>query len=104
MSIEIKIIGLNISDARPWENGDRLLAHFDVEVNGFQIRGCQLIRTARRGFIARPPRIEGPHGEKGCIKIIDEQLRGQLCDVVRRKYVAFGGQHGDWDRSSANGA
>lgn len=94
----IKIMGMNIvRDRKPWDNGDRLIAHFDAEVHGFAIFGASLIKTSRHGFVARLPKIENRRGNSRSVDIIDESLRHHLMDAARRAYVAFGGDGGEWE-------
>lgn len=92
----VKIIGMNINDGKPWENGDKLIAFFDCEVRGFRLNGCLLIKTVRGGFTAQVPRAENHRGEVRAVKIIDTQLRHHMMDAARRAYVAFGGTEGQF--------
>ena len=93
----VKITGMNlVSDPKLWDNGDKLLAHFDCEARGFAMSGCLLIKTARRGFIAQLPRAENHRGERRAVRITESQLQHQMMDAARRAYVAFGGKEGEW--------
>ena len=91
----IKINGLNLIDGKPWPNGDKLIALFDCEANGFQLRGCPLIRTARGVFTVQAPRGENQRSvNERAIRIIDPHLRDQLMNAALQAYGAFGGEVG----------
>lgn len=92
----IKITGICLSSWEPWENGDRVLAHIDAEVNGFALAGALLVKTRRGGFVFHMPRTQNHRGAIRSVNIIDSSLRHDVMDAARKAYIAFGGEGGEW--------
>jgi hypothetical protein len=88
----MQITGINIVGAEAWKNGDKLLAFFDIEANGFRIHECLLIRTSRGFLLAQPPRGDRRRGEGRAIEIADSALRAEIAATAHRAFLAMGGR------------
>ena len=86
------ITGLNrITKPKAWQNGDTALALFDVDVRGFNLKHCLLIRrksgalasSMPRGDIEASPRLIYCH---------DLQLLDTITSAAKRAYEALGGK------------
>ena len=86
----VKITGIKLIDKKPWKHGDRLIAAFDCEVNGFAMDACLLIKTKNGELTARIPKVETPQGHGRDIRIIDSQLRQQFKEAASEAYRLFG--------------
>lgn len=80
----IRITGVSVcTSPAPWETGDKLLAHVDIEAGGFAIGGCLLIQRKRGDHYFQLPKIEGRSADRRAVKIIDQDLRTALtCAAV----------------------
>ena len=93
MTDTVKIAGIDLPDTmKPWDNGDRFLAHFDCEVRGFRLNACLLIRTARDTLLAQPPKGDSKRGEARAVQIIDKALRDEIAGAAHRAFLALGGE------------
>lgn len=94
---EIRITGLSmVTKAQPHPSGVQFLAYFDAEVRGFALRGCVLVKTAKNGLVALPPKVEAPDASRRSIAIIDNSLRHQLMMAARDVYRMMGGTEAEW--------
>jgi hypothetical protein len=91
MTDAIKIVSLTLTESKAWDNGDRLLAHFDCELRGFRLNGCILIRASRGGLLAQAPKGDSQRVGVRAIQIIDHSLRASIADAAHRAYLALGG-------------
>jgi hypothetical protein len=88
----MKITSLTIvTNPKDWANGDTLLAFFDVEYAGIQMRDAMLIKGARTGqIIANAPRGENRDGERA-IRIVDHEIKEAMTAAAHSVFVAMGG-------------
>lgn len=89
----MKITSLSIvTKPKPWANGDTLLAFFDVEYAGMQLRDAMLVRGARTGeMLAQPPRGENRIGQRA-VRIIDPDIRDAMAAAAYAAFMALGGE------------
>lgn len=91
MTHSIQIIGLSrVTQQKPNRGGAVILAFFDAEVNGFELRGCALTRTSGGGLVAWPPNLIDENAQR-CIRIANDSLRHSLMLEAREAYRALGG-------------
>lgn len=75
-STPIRITGVSVcTTPEPWDNGDKLLCHIDIEAHGFALKGCLLILRKRGDHYFQLPRIESRGGERRAVRIADHDLR-----------------------------
>jgi len=88
----MKITSLRlVTNPRRWECGDTLLAFFNVNVAGVQMRDCMLIRGGRTGeLIAQPPRGETARGERA-VRFVDPQTRKAISEAAVQAFLDLGG-------------
>jgi len=100
---DVKISGIRVLH-RPREVGERgasILAYFDCTVSGLTLLGCTLVRTGKRGLVANPPTIPGPEAQRRAVFITDNALRHRMMEAARTAYKALGGEHAEWEPSTA---
>jgi hypothetical protein len=95
--MSIKITSITIVDRELTDNGKRLLGFFAIDIDGLCIRGCQLVKTEKRGIAFYPPRIDGPAGELRAVEITDDSLRHKIMTAALDAYRLLGGAYGDWE-------
>ena len=95
--MNIKITSVSIVDRDFADGGKRLLAYFTVDIGGLRIRGCQLMKTAKRGITFYPPRIEGPAGGLRSVEIADDSLHHKIMTAALDAYRLLGGAYGEWE-------
>lgn len=90
----ISVTGL--SRASSVRTGRRIVAHFDVDIVGIQIRGCALIRTENDGVAISTPNVNVDHAQRG-VRIADAALRSAVTFAAREAYRKLGGSDlPDW--------
>lgn len=95
---DIRITGLTFAD-RTFDDGARLIALFDCDLGPIRLRGCSLLKTAKGGFTATPPRGENARDPgRRSVVITDESLRHTMMQAARKAYIAFGGEGGEWTK------
>lgn len=88
---EIIITGLTrVGRPKPNKGGSTILAYFDCEANGFRLNGCALVKTARDGLTAWPPRIETGDPRRA-VDFVSDSLRHEIKMRARDAYRALGG-------------
>jgi hypothetical protein len=92
----MKITSLTVvTKPQTWATGDRLLAFFNVEYAGIQLRDCLLIRGVRTGaLIAQPPKGENRLGERA-VRIIDPDIQKAIAAAAYQAFLALGGAEQD---------
>jgi hypothetical protein len=94
---QVAITGLTrIDRPKPNQGGSSILAWFDCEVVGFALKGCALVRTAKNGLVAWPPKLDSPEGQRRSIAIKDDAIRHAMMINARAVYQALGGTDADW--------
>lgn len=88
---ETKVTALTVARLAPWPNGDRLLAFFDIEIRGFHLHDCLLIRTSRGFLLAQTPKVENKRGSARAVEVVDKILRVQMAEAAHRAFIALGG-------------
>ena len=88
---EVKITSLTIIEAKPYENGDKLLASFDCETRGFRLHDCVLLRAKRGFLLAQAPRGEARRDKVRAIQILDKDLRNAMAEAAHAAFLALGG-------------
>lgn len=95
---DIRITGLMFAD-RTFDDGSRLIALFDCDLGPIKLRGCSLVKTAKKGFVAQAPRGENARDPgKRAITIADDSLRNSMMQAARKMYIAMGGKNGEWTK------
>jgi hypothetical protein len=84
----INIIGINLN--RPHRDGSRIIAHFDVELFGIEIRGCALIRTVKDGVAISTPHLSNQSAQRG-VWFTDVRLNNGVLRAAREAYRRMGG-------------
>lgn len=84
----ISVTGL--SRATSARVGQRIVAHFDVDIVGIQIRGCALIRTENDGVAISTPNVNAERAQRG-VTIVDASLRSAVTFAAREAYRKLGG-------------
>lgn len=93
----VTILGLSrVSNPKPNKGGSTVLAYFDCEANGLSLQGCALVRTAKNGLTAWPPKLEGPESLRRSVSFVDSSLRHTLMMQAREAYRALGGVDAEW--------
>lgn len=92
----MKITSLSIvTTPQNWASGDRLLAFFDIEYAGIQMRDAMLVRGVRtKTLIAQPPKGENRLGERA-VRIIDPDIREAIAAAAHAAFLALGGVEAD---------
>lgn len=94
---EVTITGLTRSTkATPNRAGYRILAFFDCEAGGFNLRGCAFVRTPRNGLTVWPPKLTGQNSERCSV-----QFNPNIC--ARNWSAAPKMPIGRWAAPMANG-
>ncbi|MEF2545954.1 hypothetical protein VQ045_02135 [Aurantimonas sp. E1-2-R+4] len=96
MTDQIKIKGLSIVDQRPNKAGNTIIAFFDCEARGMLLRQCALMRTAKGGLSASPPRVELSSRRCNGVWFMDCALSHAVMDAARTVYIAMGGTMAEW--------
>lgn len=91
MTEQVTITGLT-RVAKPKRNrgGHTILAYFDCEMRGLELRGCALVRTKGGGLVAWPPNMIDDDNRRS-IRIVDDSLRHGMMMYSREAYRALGG-------------
>lgn len=84
----IMITGINLARCR--KQGRRIVAHFDCEIVGIEIKGCALIRTEQDGLTIGLPQLDTLQAQRG-VKIVDNKLRNAVTRAAREAYKKMGG-------------
>ena len=84
----IAITGINLE--RCGKQRRRLIAHFDCEIVGIEIKGCTLIRTEQNGIAIGLPQLDTLAAQRG-VKIVDNRLRAAVTRAAREAYQKMGG-------------
>lgn len=88
---KLRIVGTTLLD-RQLKNGNRELALFDIEVDGYVIRGCMTIAFPS-GFIGfSAPRL-AINRDIRAIEIRDRELRNAIVAAAVAAYHALGGTY-----------
>lgn len=88
----VQITGLRrVSKPHPNRGGSVILAYFDCEARGFDIKGCALVRTKAGGLVAWPPKLDKPDNRRA-LTITDDALRHGMMMYAREAYRAMGGK------------
>lgn len=89
---DVTVTGLTrIATPKANTGGNTILAFFDCRVNGLAMNGCALIRSARFGITAYPPKLEGAADGRRSVVIIDEELRANMTRAAKEAYRLLGG-------------
>lgn len=95
--LDVNVTGLSRNiNAKPNKGGTTVLAYFDCEARGFELRGCAFVRTNRNGLTVWPPKIETPDAMRRAVAINDHSLRAQMTLAAQDAYRAMGGTDGEW--------
>jgi hypothetical protein len=91
MTERVNITGLTrVAKPKANRSGNIILAYFDCEARGLELRGCALVRTKGGGLVAWPPNHEDRHGRRS-VRITDDSLRHGMMMNAREAYRALGG-------------
>jgi hypothetical protein len=95
MTEHVTITGLTrVSRPKPNKGGSVVLAFFDCQARGFELRGCALVRTSKGGLVAWPPNLENSDKRRS-ILIIDDAVRHGMMMHAREAYRMLGGTDAD---------
>lgn len=87
----VTITGLKrVAKPKPNRGGSTILAYFDCEMRGLELRGCALVRTKGGGLVAWPPNMTDDDNRRS-IRIADDSLRHGMMMHAREAYRALGG-------------
>jgi hypothetical protein len=90
--LDVKITGINIiHKPKPWLNGDKPLAFFDIATRGFNIVQCMLIQRKSGGLITTMPKGELESGRR-MIHCGDSQLLDVITSSAKRAFESLGGK------------
>jgi hypothetical protein len=93
----VAVTGLSqVRNLKQGNNGYTPIAYFDATVNGIDLIGCVLVRTARRGIAVWPPKIPSDEIRRG-VGFADNSLRAAIQKAARDVYRSMGGQHAEWE-------
>lgn len=88
----IRVVGIRTRKVREWQNGDKLLCHFDCEIGLVGIDECLLIKKARGDLIVSAPKIDTFGDGRRLVHFLDKDIPKQLALAAYEKYRAMGGQ------------
>ena len=89
---EITITGNSFADYKIAETGRRIIAYFNVEAFGIEIRGCKLIRTEKDGLTVTAPCLDdGRAAQRRAVSFKDDTTRSVILKAARNAYRALGG-------------
>jgi hypothetical protein len=89
---EIQITGINFADYKIAETGRRIIAFFNVEAFGIEIRGCKLIRTEKDGLTVTAPSLDDDRAaQRRAISFKGDLTRSAILKAARKAYSALGG-------------
>lgn len=89
---EIRVTGITLADQKIADTGRRIIAFFDADVFGIEIRGCKLIRTERDGLTVTAPTLDGEKvAPRRSVAFKADATRSAVLQVVRAAYRALGG-------------
>lgn len=92
----VTITGLSqVRTIKQGHNGYTPIAYFDCTVNGIDLIGCVLVRTARRGIAIWPPKIPSSEDIRRGVGFADNSLRSAIQKAARDVYRGMGGQHAE---------
>ena len=86
-----KVTTFSITRSAPWPNGDRLLGFFDIEIRGFRLYDCLLIRTSRGFLLAQTPRVDNKRATGRAVQVTDKAIRSEMAEAAYRAFTALGG-------------
>lgn len=88
--ITFQILGMDLLDRHPYENGDRLVAFFDLSLGFIEINSCHLVLESKGYARVTIPKCQDRDDEPRLI------WRGYMAPIVRKAlevYRAMGGTH-----------
>lgn len=89
---DIQITGITFADHKIADTGRRIIAFFDVDVFGVEIRGCKLVRTEKDGLTVTAPTIDGERSApRRSVSFKADATRSAVLRAVRGAYRALGG-------------
>lgn len=83
---EFKVLCMKIVNGAMRPGGTRILAHFDCEVRGLRINGCQIMERETGELVITPPLIKSGNGRFRAIKFPDARLMGEFFDAAMDEY------------------
>ena len=93
----ISILGVTRHrNPRPNKGGSTVIAYFDVEANGLEMKGCALVRTPKQGLTVWAPKVEGPGALQRAVTIVDSSLRHAMMMQAREAYRKIGGTEAEF--------
>lgn len=89
--METKITGISLWQKIAVVDGCEILASFDVQVRGFELRGCSLVidHEGQRIVWAPKPDTRGATIHK--VRFLDPDLRNELTVLAVNAFEALGG-------------
>jgi hypothetical protein len=90
-TVGVQVTGLRRLHLPPRQNGDRIVASFDVELAGIRLTACSLLRLSAGDYTVLPPRVGRSSTSTARVSFTDRGLRGSLKDRALEVYRALGG-------------
>lgn len=89
---EIQITGITFADQKIADTGRRIIAFFDVDVCGIEIRGCKLVKTEKDGLTVTTPALDGDRTvQRRSVVFKSDATRAAVLGKVRNAYRVLGG-------------
>lgn len=88
----VAITGITFADHKIAQSGRRIIAFFNVEAFGIEIRGCKLVRTEKDGLTVTAPSLDDDRAaQRRAISFTGDATRSAILKSARQAYRALGG-------------